>query len=121
MKNSAGCIAPPTLIHFITLKTTPVIKTLASARGTRNFHPNAMSWSYRKRGNVPRTQMYRNKKKPTLRQNQKTGSQSCSCGGPKTGPCQPPRNTSVATQLTVTMFTYSARKNIANFMELYSV
>src|SRR5438067_11406465 len=35
--------------------------------------------------------------------------------------CQPPRNRSVATQETVTMFAYSAMKNEANFMLEYSV
>lgn len=29
----------------------------ASASGRRNFQPNAINWSYRKRGNVPRTQI----------------------------------------------------------------
>ena len=33
----------------------------------------------------------------------------------------PPRKSSVATQLTVIMLAYSAMKNMANFMELYSV
>src|SRR5580692_2540957 len=35
--------------------------------------------------------------------------------------CQPPRNSSVATQDTVTMLAYSAIKNDANFMLEYSV
>ena len=30
---------------------------LAMATGRRNFQPKLMSWSYRKRGSVPRTQM----------------------------------------------------------------
>ncbi len=46
------------------------------------------------------------------------------CGGgirsPK-GLVQPPRKSSVATQPTVIMLPYSAMKNMANFMELYSV
>jgi hypothetical protein len=33
----------------------------------------------------------------------------------------PPKKSSVATQLTVIMLAYSAMKNMANFMELYSV
>ena len=37
------------------------------------------------------------------------------------GACQPPRNSVVASAETVTMLMYSARKNIANFSELYSV
>src|SRR5580658_4749224 len=35
--------------------------------------------------------------------------------------CHPPRNSSVATQETVTMLAYSAMKNAANFMLEYSV
>src|SRR5580700_3901508 len=35
--------------------------------------------------------------------------------------CHPPRNSSVATQETVTMLAYSAMKNDANFMLEYSV
>src|SRR5208283_4881959 len=41
--------------------------------------------------------------------------------GGKNGPCHPPRNNVVATAETRNMFVYSARKNIANFMPLYSV
>src|ERR1700744_3818126 len=37
------------------------------------------------------------------------------------GARQPPRNSVVATQDTTTMFTYSARKNSANFSDEYSV
>ena len=37
------------------------------------------------------------------------------------GACQPPRNSVVASAETVTMLTYSARKNSANFSEEYSV
>src|SRR6185369_14420519 len=41
------------------------------------------------------------------------------CAG--NGGCQPPRNSSVATQEIVTMLQYSAMKNAANFMLPYSV
>ncbi len=37
------------------------------------------------------------------------------------GPCQPPRNRFVATAETVTMLMYSAMKNMAKRIELYSV
>src|ERR671918_1761606 len=37
------------------------------------------------------------------------------------GHCPPPRNSVVAIADTVTMFTYSARKNSANFSDEYSV
>ena len=37
------------------------------------------------------------------------------------GPCHPPKNNSVAKQATVIMLAYSAMKNMANFIALYSV
>ena len=37
------------------------------------------------------------------------------------GLCQPPRKSVVATAATLIMFAYSAMKNMANFMLLYSV
>ena len=37
------------------------------------------------------------------------------------GACQPPRNSVVASAETVTMLMYSARKNIANLNDEYSV
>ena len=40
---------------------------------------------------------------------------------PATAACQPPRNSSVAIEQTVIMLAYSAMKNAANFMLLYSV
>src|SRR6266536_1983115 len=40
---------------------------------------------------------------------------------PKVGPFQPPKNSSEARHATVNMLAYSAMKNMANFIELYSV
>src|SRR5260370_10722439 len=62
-------------------------------------------------------------KKKTFSANQNTGSSICKTGGRnrRAGPCHPPKNNKVARQPTVNMFTYSAMKNIANFMALYSV
>lgn len=37
--------------------TSAVITRFAIETGNKNFHPNAINWSYRKRGNVPRTQI----------------------------------------------------------------
>src|ERR1700737_608362 len=37
------------------------ITTLAMDTGSSIFHPNAISWSYRKRGKVPRIHTYTNK------------------------------------------------------------
>src|SRR5438270_5968315 len=101
--------------------TNAVITRFATASGNKNFHPKAISWSYRKRGSVPRTQMYRIMKQKTFATNQNTGRIACRMGGPKIGPCQPPRKSSVARHPTVIMFAYSAMKNMANFMALYSV
>ena len=42
-------------------------------------------------------------------------------GGPNNGPCHPPKNSSVARHATVIMLAYSAMKNMANFIALYSV
>ena len=41
--------------------------------------------------------------------------------GMSNGPCQPPRKRLVATAEMVTMLMYSAMKNMANRIELYSV
>src|SRR6267142_3292818 len=57
----------------------------------------------------------------TLSTNQKIGNTACSIGGPNSGPSQPPKNSRVATLATVTMLAYSAMKNMANFIALYSV
>src|ERR1044071_6805491 len=93
----------------------------AIANGNRNFQLNAITWSYRKRGKVPRTQMYKNKKNRIRSANQNSGSTACKSGGPNSGPFHPPRNSNEARHATVIMFAYSAMKNMANFMALYSV
>src|ERR1035441_4999177 len=57
----------------------------------------------------------------TRKANQNTGSSDRTIAGPKTGPDHPPRNRIEARHATVTMLAYSAMKNMANFIELYSV
>ena len=59
----------------------------------------------------------------TFNANQNNGISACASGGkkPGMGPDHPPKNSSVATQATVNMLVYSAIKNMANFMALYSV
>src|SRR5918911_3682909 len=98
--------------------------TQTSAPGMRIFQPNRMNWSYRSRGSVPRSQMKTKRKTQSLRTNHSTGHQ------PVFAPLQseigqdarqPPRNSVVAIAETVTMLTYSARKNRANFSDEYSV
>jgi hypothetical protein len=62
-----------------------------------------------------------------LATNQKTGKRQQDALGRRSreevaeGAGPPPKNSSVATQPTVIMLAYSAMKNMANFMELYSV
>src|SRR5256885_10028481 len=83
--------------------------TVTSASCSRNFQPNAINWSYRKRGSVPRTQIYRKRNAKTFAANQNTGRIAVKiCEWPNTGPCHPPKNRSVATHATVIMFAYSA-------------
>src|SRR5262249_13689791 len=65
--------------------------------------------------------MYAKMKANTLDTNQTVGRAICSHHGPNIGPFHPPRNRIVASDETVTMLAYSARKNMANFMPLYSV
>src|SRR6266567_5330877 len=92
--------------------------------GISTFHPIFMNWSYRSRGNVPRSQMKTNTKTRTLPKNQTTGIQPLLAADQSEighGARQPPRNSVVARAETVTRLTYSARKNSANFSELYSV
>ncbi len=90
------------------------------------FQPNFMNWSYRSRGSEPRSQMNRNMNSQTLAVNHSSGHQP-SLNMPSLiadsghGARQPPRNSVVARAETVTMLTYSARKNIANFSAEYSV
>src|SRR5436309_3983864 len=70
--------------------------------------------------------MKQNSRKNTLPANHSTGHQPVlrtpsSTSDSGHGARQPPRNSVVASALTVVMLTYSARKNIANLIEEYSV
>ncbi len=58
-------------------------------------------------------------KTATFRKNQIVGQSQGTT--PKTGPAQPPKKRITATAEIVTMWTYSARKNSANFTPEYSV
>src|SRR5256714_5155958 len=93
--------------------------------GSSTFQPNRMNWSYRSRGKVPRSHTNTNSRMSTFAVNHSSGHQ------PELAPChtvvigagarQPPRNSVVHRPETVTMLTYSARKNSANFSDEYSV
>ena len=93
--------------------------------GIRIFQPSAMSWSYRIRGSVPRSQMKQKSRMKTLMRNHSTGHQPVFDAGQiveiGAGARQPPRKSVVASAGTVVMLMYSARKNMANFIDEYSV
>ncbi len=76
------------------------------------------------RGSTPRSQMKKNRNDIVLSRNhtigKKPSDRNSTCENGQSGR-QPPRNSVVASAETVTMLMYSARKNIANFSELYSV
>src|SRR5829696_449704 len=76
------------------------------------------------RGSTPRSQMKKKMTVAVLDRNQMIGKKPelihSTCENGQIG-CQPPRNSVVASADTVTMLMYSARKNIANFSEVYSV
>src|SRR5215467_7237562 len=96
----------------------------ASETGMSTFHPKFISWSYRTRGRLPRSQMKQNSRMNTLARNQISGTQPVFAPGHTDighGARQPPRNNVVARAATVVMLTYSARKNSANFSDEYSV
>ena len=92
--------------------------------GMRIFHPKRMNWSYRNRGSVPRSQIKTKMKSWTLMSHHSNGHQpvlALSHSEMGHGARQPPRKRVVASAETVTMLMYSARKNIANFSDEYSV
>src|SRR5436309_6212058 len=95
-----------------------------SAKGSITFHPKRMSWSYRRRGSVARSQKNRNKKPYTFTVNQATPSIQARLAGsrvPGYGAWYPPRNRTEAMQETRIMFAYSAMKKKAKRIPLYSV
>ena len=91
----------------------PVIKILNRESGSKNFQPKFINWSYLSLGYVDLTQIKKNKQADNFNMNHTTGG--------KNGPCQPPRKKVTAMADTVIMLAYSAMKNVANFMLLYSV
>ena len=91
---------------------TPVKSTFASANGSRIFQLKASIWSIRVRGNVQRNHMNTNTIASTFRPNHTTPG--------KNGPFQPPRKNTVVRIETDRRFAYSARKNSAQRMPLYS-
>src|SRR4028119_1521673 len=76
------------------------------------------------RGSTPRSQTKKKMKTSVLDRNHTIGNQPSDIHSTREagkGACQPPRNSVVASAETVTMLMYSARKNMANLSEVYSV
>jgi hypothetical protein len=76
------------------------------------FHPSLISWSYRVRGRVPRSQTKQNSRISTLARNHSSGHQPVFASDHTDsghGARHPPRNSVVASAATVTMLMYSAR------------
>ena len=76
------------------------------------------------RGSTPRSHTKKKMKTSVLSRNHTIGNQpsdrNATSENGQIG-CQPPRNSVVASADTVTMLMYSARKNMANFSDVYSV
>src|SRR5439155_941810 len=86
--------------------------------GNMNFQAKVMSWSMRKRGSVPRTQMKRKINPNSFRKNQShDGTQSKNVNGAS----QPPKNSVMPRLLTANRPKYSPMKNIAYLKPEYSI
>src|SRR5580658_8702142 len=97
-----------------------------NASGNIRRQPKSINWSYRKRGNIQRTQMKTTMKNNIFAMNTRMCAmpKPMDCAGvskPQNGSVQPPKNNVTIIADEATMFEYSARKKSANFMELYSV
>src|SRR4029078_6793366 len=101
-----------------------MIMMYASATGRRHFQPNAMSWSYRKRGSVQRIHMMKKIQKNVFTKNMRwlriTQYHTPVSSARVNGMSQPPKNRVATIALTVTTLAYSAMKNMENFIALYS-
>src|SRR3954453_6729535 len=101
-----------------------IVRIQSRVIGMSTFHPNCMNWSWLNRGSVPRSHTKTKMPMTHLAVNQRIGHQPwlASCHSEiGHGARQPPRNSVAARAETVTMFMYSARKNIANLNDEYSV
>ena len=84
-----------------------------------------ITWSYRKRGMVQRTQTKKNRKKHSLRKNVATPMSEATQPSPTVGihgsTCQPPRNIRMNSVEPMIMWLYSATKKMPNLKAPYSV
>src|SRR5579863_4317731 len=91
---------------------------LSRVKGRRNFHAKFISWSWRRRGSVPLTQISTRMERITLEKNQiQEGIQVRKAKGAD----QPPRKSVAPSPETDNMPRYSPRKNRANLNPEYSV
>ena len=90
-----------------------MIKTLRIASGSNTFQPKLINWSYLNLGKVALSQMKNRRNMSIYMRNHTTGARN--------GPCHPPKNSVVARAETLIILPYSPRKNMANFMDEYSV
>ena len=90
----------------------------SSVKGRTNFHAKFISWSWRRRGSVPRIQMKTKIESITLPKNQiHDGTQPRK----ENGADHPPRNSVAPRPEMESMARYSPRKNSANLKPEYSV
>jgi hypothetical protein len=92
----------------------PVARRLISVRGSMNFHPNDISWSYRGRGMAARRRIKKQIKANDLIKNQING-------GRNAGPSHPPKKiVAIMHEIRISP-RYSPTINMPNFMPEYSV
>src|ERR1035438_6350186 len=95
-----------------------VTNRLSSVKGRTNFEAKFISWSWRRRGSVPRIQMKTKMESIILPKNQNhEGTQVRN----ENGADHPPRNSLVPSPEMENMARYSPRKNSANLKPEYSV
>ena len=99
---------------------------LAMAIGKSTFQPRFMTWSYLNLGSVNLTQIKKKRNASTLPIKTSGGrnqylSMSMPNQPPKGSGYHPPKKSATSSHDTTIMCVYSAMKNMANFMLLYSV
>src|SRR5689334_10468046 len=90
----------------------------SSVNGRTNFHAKFISWSWRKRGSVPRIQM---KTKIDINSFEKNQNHEGITERNENGADHPPRNSVVPNPEIDIIARYSPRKNKANLKPEYSV
>ena len=106
--------------------TIAVTTMFASASGMNRRHPKSINWSYRKRGSIHRTQMNTPSNTKTFPRKMPIWAvppRIVVAGSfkPNIGSVQPPKKSVTIMPEAAIMLVYSPMKNIANFIEPYSV